>query len=162
MARDWQCLWIYLCFTFEQDHVLYFKWVSMSLKYLSAVIKLISNPGPISLKYRLHHDCTVLYHTIWISKVSIICERVSKHLVGNMLCSIWWFILNTGTSCPVQKQHVMSVTVFNSSSLDKMAAISQTTFSNAFSWKKKFDFWLKFHWTLFLGVRLIIYQHWFR
>ena len=32
---------------------------------------------------------------------------------------------------------------FNSSSLDKMAAISQTTFSNAFSWMEKFDFWLK-------------------
>ena len=45
---------------------------------------------------------------------------------------------------------------------DKMAAISQTIFSNAFSWMKMFEFWLKFHWSLFLRVQLIIFQHWFR
>ena len=47
-------------------------------------------------------------------------------------------------------------------SLDKVAAISQTTFSNAFSWMKSFVFRLKFHWSLFLKVQLIISQHWFR
>ena len=46
--------------------------------------------------------------------------------------------------------------------LDKMDAISQTIFSDAFSWMKKFDFWLKFHWSLFLRVQLTITQHWFR
>ena len=45
---------------------------------------------------------------------------------------------------------------------DKMEAISQTTFSNAFSWMKMFEYWLKFHWNLFLRVQLIIFQHWFR
>ena len=44
----------------------------------------------------------------------------------------------------------------------KMAAISQTTFSNAFSWMKMYEFRLKFHWTLFPGVQLTIFQHWFR
>ena len=34
----------------------------------------------------------------------------------------------------------------------KMAAIFQTTFSNAFSWMKFFEFWLKFHWNLFKGA----------
>ena len=29
---------------------------------------------------------------------------------------------------------------------DKMAAISQTTFSNAFSWMKMYEFRLRFHW----------------
>ena len=33
---------------------------------------------------------------------------------------------------------------------DKMDTISQTIFSNAFSWMKIFEFWLKFHWSLFL------------
>ena len=28
---------------------------------------------------------------------------------------------------------------------DKMATISQTTFSNAFSWMKLYEFWLRFH-----------------
>ena len=46
--------------------------------------------------------------------------------------------------------------------LDKMAAISQTIFSNAFSWMKNFVFWLQFHWRLFRRVQLTILQHWFR
>ena len=45
---------------------------------------------------------------------------------------------------------------------DKMDAISQTTFSSAFSWMKMFEFLLKFHWSLFLSVQLTIIRHWFR
>ena len=45
---------------------------------------------------------------------------------------------------------------------DKMAAIFQTSFSNAFSWMKMYEFRLKFHWCLFLSVQLAIFQHWFR
>ena len=33
---------------------------------------------------------------------------------------------------------------------DKMAAIFQTTFSNAFPWMKMYEFRLRFHWSLFL------------
>ena len=40
-----------------------------------------------------------------------------------------------------------------------MDAISQTTFSSAFSWMKMFEFPLKFHWSLFLMVQL---THWGR
>ena len=47
-------------------------------------------------------------------------------------------------------------------SLDKMSAVSQTIFSDAFSWMKIFVFWLRFHWILFLMVQLTIAQHWFR
>ena len=46
--------------------------------------------------------------------------------------------------------------------LDKMGAISQTIFSDAFSWMNGFLFWSEFHWTLFLKVQLTITQHWFR
>ena len=46
--------------------------------------------------------------------------------------------------------------------LDRMTAISQTTFSNVFSWMKKFDFGLKYLWSLFLVAQLIITQYWFR
>ena len=45
---------------------------------------------------------------------------------------------------------------------DKMAAVSQTTLSNAFSWMKMLEFRLRFHWNLFLRVQLTIFQHWFR
>ena len=44
----------------------------------------------------------------------------------------------------------------------QMDAISQTPFSNAFSWMKMFEFRLKFHWSLFPRVQLTISQHWFR
>ena len=44
----------------------------------------------------------------------------------------------------------------------QMDAISQTTFSNAFSWIKMFEFRLKFHWSLFPRVQLTIFQQWFR
>ena len=45
---------------------------------------------------------------------------------------------------------------------DKMAAVSQTMFSNAFSWVQMYEFSLKFHWSLFLRFQLTIFQHWFR
>ena len=45
---------------------------------------------------------------------------------------------------------------------DKMAAISQTTVSKAFSWMKTFKFEIKFLWSLFLRVQLTIIQHWLR
>ena len=44
----------------------------------------------------------------------------------------------------------------------QMDAISQTTFSNAFSWMKIIEFRLKFHWSLFPRVKLTILQQWFR
>ena len=46
--------------------------------------------------------------------------------------------------------------------LDKMFAISQTIFSSAFYLMKMFEFRSNFHWSLFLGVQLIITQHSFR
>ena len=45
---------------------------------------------------------------------------------------------------------------------DQIDAISQTTFSNAFSRMKMNEFRLGFHWSLFLRFELTIFQHWFR
>ena len=45
--------------------------------------------------------------------------------------------------------------------LDKMAAILQKIFWDPFSWKKMFVFGLKYHWSLFLRIRLTTTQHWF-
>ena len=44
---------------------------------------------------------------------------------------------------------------------NKMANILQT-FCNAYSWMKMLEFWVKFHWNLFLWVQLMISQHYFR
>ena len=45
---------------------------------------------------------------------------------------------------------------------DKMAAIFQTTFSNAFTWMKMFEFRLKCYWNLFPRVQLTMFHHLFR
>ena len=74
------------------------------------------------------------FHWIWIIMKNI-CEMVP------------------GSFCKV---------FLKSSPLNKMPAVSQTIFSDAFSWMKIFVLWLKFHWGLFLRVELTITQHWFR
>ena len=61
----------------------------------------------------------------------------------------------------VQYMHFMANQPY-SYPLDKMAAISQTIFSDAFSWMEIFVFWFNFHWSFFLWVQLTIHQHWFR
>ena len=40
---------------------------------------------------------------------------------------------------------------------DKMAVVSQTTFSNTFSWIKMYEFRLRFHWSLFPKIWLTIF-----
>ena len=40
-----------------------------------------------------------------------------------------------------------------------MAAISRTTFSNAFSWMKVYEFRWRFHWNLFLCSQLTIFLY---
>ena len=45
---------------------------------------------------------------------------------------------------------------------DKMANIFQMTFANAFSSMKMYEFWLGFHWRMFLRIQLTIFQHLFR
>ena len=61
-----------------------------------------------------------------------------------------------------RKLSVVSSFKRNTSRPKKMAAISQTTFSNAFSEMKMYEFRLRFHLSLFLRLELTIYQHWFR
>ena len=51
---------------------------------------------------------------------------------------------------------------FNTLRPRQMDAISQTPFSNAFSWIKMFEIRLKFYWVYFLWFQLTIFQHWFR
>ena len=44
----------------------------------------------------------------------------------------------------------------------RMVAISQTTFSNAFSRMRSFVYWFEFHWSLFLRFPSTISQYWSR
>ena len=51
---------------------------------------------------------------------------------------------------------------FNTLRPKQNVAIFQTTFSNAFSWMKVYEFPLRFHWSLFPRVQLTKFQRWFR
>ena len=86
--------------------------------------------------------------------------------------SIWWrhhgvFWRVSVLSSPVAthkltNQLVQPAVILTHLPLDKMAAISQTTFSDAFWRMKSFVFWSKFHWSSFIRVQLTIAQHWIR
>ena len=62
---------------------------------------------------------------------------------------------------PVRCTYVTSLT-WGPILLTHWATILQTTFPDAFSWMKIYEFRLIFHWTLFLRVKLTKFHHWFR
>ena len=63
---------------------------------------------------------------------------------------------------PRRKQNGKWLSMLTHWGRDKMAAVFQTTFSNAFSWMKMHEFRLRFHRNLFPRVQLTKFQHWFR
>ena len=73
--------------------------------------------------------------------------------------SVWKLVAINGSST---RYSTTADWIINTLRLRQMAAISQTTLSNPFSWMKIFAFRLKFHWSLFLRSQLTIFQHWFR
>ena len=80
-------------------------------------------------------NCNILEDPYWAR---------NKHIIHSSLCYVLlWFGINTLR--PRQ-----------------MAAIFQTTFSNAFSWMKMYQFSLRLHWSLFPRVKLTIFHPWFR
>ena len=80
-------------------------------------------------------------------------DDIRKHIFfnGNFLISN---VIGLCNGCSLQ--------AINTLRPRQMDAISQTTFSNAFSWMKMFEFRLKFHWSMFPRVQLTIFQQWFR
>ena len=95
--------------------------------------------------------------------LSIICSSSIRTAVSRNMCEehsrIVW-----DNSLHIQVLNYWRKTVIRARCLlthwgrDNMAAIFQTTFSNAFSWMKMFKFRLRFH----PRVQLTIFQHWFR
>ena len=83
---------------------------------------------------------------------------------GDLRCHHAHYDITVMTSTHWSLEQITTWACFNLThwGRDKMAAVSQTMFSNAFSWMKIYEFWLIFHWSLFLRVQLTIFQHWFR
>ena len=101
----------------------------------------------------------VQFHITWKAAVHIMsCQKFLQHWLPfpSWWCFPWLYLMAVHLSC-----------IYDGSCLthwgrDKMATIFQTTISNAFSWMKMYEFWLIFHWSLFLRVQLTFFQHWFR
>ena len=74
------------------------------------------------------------------------------------LFTVLWLISNMNFE--LQMQLILPPPPPPTHTLNKMTAISQTLFSNAFSWMTSFVFWFKLSWSLFLRVRLAMRQHW--
>ena len=80
-----------------------------------------------------------------------------------LLATRLFVLTTTGTGYEQRHRSSILLTLFLTHwGRDKMAAVSQRTLSSAFSWMKMLEFWLRFHWSLFLRVKLTIIQHWFR
>ena len=83
-----------------------------------------------------------------------------ENYMGHLSCLFWGEL---SVLCVLQQGWgVLQLCLLTHWGRDKMAAIFQTIFSNAFSWMKMDEFRLTFHWSLFLRVQLTIFQHWFR
>ena len=60
---------------------------------------------------------------------------------------------------PFQGLHVIFLSVTHWGR-DKVAANFLTTFQRSCYWTKMYEFRLRFHWSLFLRVKVTIFQHW--
>ena len=76
------------------------------------------------------------------------------------LNSIWISIANVGNND--WRRRLLPGGPLTPLPLDKMVAVSQTTFSNAFSRINIFVFRFTFHWSLFTSVQLTLSEHWIR
>ena len=121
--------------------------------------------------------CQVMYlsgwyclHTDWsFAKILYICCRTTICCSANICCGaticccIDIVLCSVSTSGDCCNNFICWCNLFVTHwGRNNMAAISQTTLSNAFSWMKMLQFRLKFHWSWFLRVQLTIFQHWFR
>ena len=86
-------------------------------------------------------------------------QRISPRIGIRTQCRVSSWFWPGSASCGIELLQIDKLTHWG---WDKMAAIFQTTFSNAFSSMKIYEFRLKLHWSLFLRVQLTIFHHWFR
>ena len=105
------------------------------------------------LNYWIDYNLKLIFHIL------IECED----LTISMRRDAFFFIIHKNRSkrkknCASIRREDLELTHL---ALDIMVAISQTKFK-CILWMKSVVFWLKFHWSLSLGVQMTISRHWFR
>ena len=112
----------------------------------------------------IHISCKNYKRNIWLAKSSE-CKWCKIHATQSsgiassidMPCKLRWSWHSWQLAAQLRTRKMSTQW-----GRDNMVAIFQTTFSNGFSWMKMYEFRLTFHWSLFQGVELTIFQHWFR
>ena len=158
----------------------YFAYSNTCLHTLCVAIAVSTSPLPGSLGNSWSVECSGVPSTQWDqNKIGVILQMTHSYLwmqivsfwspINNKPAIAWCWTGNKTLSDPKMALFIW-LDIYGSFHLDvlthlpqdKMAAISQTIFSDAFSLMKSFLFWLKFHWSLFLRFQLTITQCWFR
>ena len=131
---------------------LYFMWFCIAFLYVG-----LTNHDHI---HGLSHIILVVntIKLIWNGAKSNILKRVVILVVNSPICVCFVNFARIITS----SYGLLLCQCLTCWGRDKMAAILQTAFSNAFSWMKMYEFLLKFLWSLFPRVQLTLIQHWFR
>ena len=129
---------------------------------------------PSKVEYKTHRIPKPKYFSarlavVFAQSIEDRCEIENEDVVGDASTRLEWsqysIILIARHTHQSRFEHVVKSEMYiwlTHWGRDKMAAVSQTTLSNAFSWMKMSEFRLRFHWSLFLRVQLTIFQHWFR
>ena len=155
---------------YTKEH--WYSWWRHQMETFSALLALCAGNSPVPGEFPVQRPVTRGFNVFFDLRLN---ERLSKQSWG------WWFetlsrplwrhrnVLPTtqclhsdGCQCVIATTRTHPPPPPPPPPLDKMAAISQTIFSDAFSWMKIFVFWSQFDWSLFLRVQLAITQHWFR
>ena len=110
---------------------------------------------------------TVISSTIYFNMLFYFTHYIRMEAPKQcFICSLFLTNASRGvtanTSPDIKRLFAHSNALLTRLSLDSMAAISPTIFSDAFSWMKNFVFWSKFQRSLFPSLQLKITQHLFR
>ena len=114
----------------------------------------------------MSHICTHYNHIkhLYRQQIRLTPDYGIEYMYVVHVCRIWRSVVKLYMKHDIHRD--LSPALFWAPSYDwgrdNMAAISQTTFSNAFSWKKTDEFRLRFDGSLFLRVQSTIFRHWFR
>ena len=135
---------------------------------------------PVDTLLKLLLQCAPIQKYLWENK-ELICDIISKtlyHVICNVriITKLLKYTHQTDKSClSIRQYSIWDNFVSSTSALrstfttlmlylthwdrDKMADISQTTYSNALSWMKMFEFRKQFDWGLFLRIQVTIIQY---
>ena len=154
------------------DSCLIWMWCKESNRYLSSIKKFawgkinaqsFSNPQPRRFDFIAPIQNSAQFYLCRLAKVMFLNIIRYQHFSNSLRLVTSWSNVTVQyafwTTGPALLHWVSLIHGLKHWGRDKMATIFQTTFSNAFSWVKMHQFWLRFHLILFPRIQLTIFQH---